>query len=215
MPTRTGAEKAKTEKRIRTEKIIMTVVGALALAAFLILGILSSRKTGCFELYPEITPFVTDDPTTVSANYLNSVYGGDVTSGDGIYLINFQSKADGCDTAVRIYKKSGIECIEIVRQLGVVVSTPEPKDIFGSDNGSSETSYSVLNIEKVADELADILSAVYKTEDYSVFKNKICETLLNFTDGKTVKSSFLFGSYIVKTELNGTDALFTVTIEPA
>ena len=193
----------------------MTFVGALALSAFLILGILSSKKSGCFDLYSETTPEPTSNPAYVSANEIHSVFGGDMICGGGVWLLNFKSKADGCGTAVRIYEKSGVQCLEIVRSLGVLSTTPEPTDMFSDDKTIGGARYYVANRERIAEELKEILSAVYKTGDYSAFTDRIDEALSAYTDCKTLKTTFLFGLYIVKTELDGSNKLFTVVIEPA
>lgn len=215
MPTRTGGEKAKTEKRIRSEKIIMTVVGVLALSVFLILGVISSKKSGCFDLYPEVTPNVAFDPLYDHAKEINSVYGGDLTPGDDSYLLNFKSKADGCDTAVKIYYKSGIMSIRIVRSLGILTTTPEPTDMFSDNENNTETKRIIANRDRIAEETADLISSVYETGDRSELVRRINEMLSSFENGKTVKSSFLYGVYVVKTELDGGNGLLTIVAEPA
>lgn len=217
MATRTKGERSSIEKKQRIERTVIPLVCAVAVAVFILLGAVLGKKPAKIE--PEATPAPTEDPIVPTADKLAELLGGSVVSTATFSVVSYQSRADGAYGTVTVYPKSELVCLRTVRSVYRAPEvTPDPyEDMFESTVKTEEPEAvgDPTDIQTAAAELLSILECAYGPSANEGAGESIASAISRLIADGAKKSSCVYGIYLLEFEYSPSDALLTLTCEPA
>lgn len=233
MPTRNKAEKERSEKRIRAERIVIPAVFVAAVAAFIVIGAAFGKTAKPSDSsaaptekvsVPTDTPAPTEAPYSAVIRILAASFRGEISDGSNFSSLSYKSSADGSSPVVTAYLKSGVLSMQIVRSMEQfkIESSPEAtEDMFSgigignTDAPDNTSAVSENKYSQIAEELFACISAVHDPEDPSDVKAAIEGRLTSLAAGTVKKAEMVFGVYIVEFKYSSSDGVLTVVCEPA
>lgn len=219
MPTRNNAEKARIEKKIKKERIIMIALILLAASVFVAVSIIVN-KNGSYRIEPQETPEPSEDPSYIAALGLKELFGGEISVGEKYSVLSFISGVDGAETAVRTYLDSGLVCVKITRKLETESKGGDGGNMFSGIGLDIGDDYPAEDGERgkafipAARELADCLASVYPDHDRQGLEEEIVRAIVKTALDGAKEASFIFSGNIVKLSYSASDSLLTLICEP-
>ena len=215
MPTRSKGEKAKIEKRIRTENTVRTVVIVFAIAVFIVLSIVFKDSKSQRTIMAEQTPAPTLEPCLRAAFDMGMYYKKSFSQGKDIYLLSFRSEADAREVTVKLYKKDGIACMKIVREITYIEVEMVQEGMFEKWHTQPIKEEESAELKAVSKELADCLSYLYEGQNSEGIESKVYSSILSLFSTGNTDTSFLYGTYKININIdNASVCTLTLTFEP-
>lgn len=208
MATRTAAEKEKIEKRMRAERIIVPIVCAAAIAAFIILcAVFGKDKASGVSANASETPAPTEEPCFELIKRMAGSFNAEVIEGERSASLSFKSEVDNNFVTVKSYDKDGVVCLQIARKLEFI------KSFDGLFVEPDEVDRSAQRREEYAEELCSLLVFLNGSDTEPDLKNDIMTALASFQEGKASKASVVMGVYVVTMSYSKTDGMMKVVCE--
>ena len=215
MPTRSKGEKAKIEKRIRTENTVRTVVVVSAIAVFIVLSIVFKDSKSQRTILAEQTPAPTLEPCLRAVFDMGMHYGKSFSQGKDVYLLSFLSEADGHEVTVKLYKKDGVACMKIVREITYIEVEMVQEGIFDKWHTQPIKEEESAELKAVSNELADCLGYLYENQNSEGIGAKVYSSIFSLLSTGNTDTSFLYGSYKININIdNGNVCTLKLTFEP-
>lgn len=225
-----GGEKARIEKRMRRERIVIPIVCAAAVAAFIIVCAVLGKKdsgSGYKEAETTFTPAPTEDPCFPLMRNMAQELGGSCTEGDGFASVSFVSEVDGKSVIVSSHTDSGIVCMQLARSfvpernvketsapaatesIFVIDMTDEPKTV-----GTPVPAAVEYEIEPYAEEICRCIGHLVSGGVTASVSEEIASALRSFADGSSKKASIVFGVYLLELSYSKDDSMLKMKCEP-
>ena len=214
---RTPGEKEKTEKRIRTERILIPVLCVLAVSAFIIISAIlgKDRVKESSSALPTEEPLATVSPCREIIDLAAESFRGDIKeSGDSVTL-TFKSSLDGGDVAVSSYMSNGEVCLRIVRSADpgsfkVIIEPDVTQSIFVVDQTESAGETVSYQCRELSEELAALVSKLDPGMDTDELAVKLDPKLAQLMSGEQKKASIILGGRMIELEFSEADRILKV-----
>ena len=199
---------------MKTEKIVMLIVGLFAVIAFVVLGHFFGGFGKEETICPTESPAPTEDPRSELIAELKSRFGGSVTEGEDFISLTFVSAADGNEPIVKVYISSGLLSMAVTRR--ILDDKAVPTEMF-ADLGEDRKDVSIDPdyAAALSEEIFSCLSLIRAPRDAKSELKSITDAVTLVLNGITPKTAVTFGAYIVSFEYSSSDLILTAVCEPA